>query len=293
MNEEFVPENGTDTRITQEQPCLPGAELRAAREAKGLPPEAVAQVTRFSVRQIEALERDDYASLPGITVVRGLVRSYAKFLKLDAMPLLAALDSAVPVADVRAPAHMGEATQPGFLQRAGFRLAAFVMAGLLLLLGTFWYIIRPDGEVVPNHAQLQVSQSVPAVAAEPAVASPVPAPDGASPAVSAVVVPAPVEAASGVPGAPTPAPTPVAATPAVPPGLRLEFDAFSWVEIRDATQQVVFSGEYPAGTRQNVAGKAPFQLWIGKASGVKVFSGERSIDLKPYTREDVARLTVE
>lgn len=292
MNEEFVPENGTDTRVTQEQPCLPGAELRAAREAKGLPPEAVAQVTRFSVSQIEALERDDYASLPGITVVRGLVRSYAKFLKLDAISLLAALDSAVPVANVHAPVHMGEVTQPGFFRRAGFRLAAFVMAGLLLLLGGLWYIIRPGGEVMPNRPQPQVSQLAPAVAIEPVVASPVLTPDGVPPPAATGVAPAPAEAASDVPGA-LPVPVAAAPAPAAPPGLRLEFDAFSWIEIRDATQQIVFSGEYPAGTRQNVAGKAPFQLWIGKASGVKVFSGERSIDLKPYTREDVARLTVE
>jgi cytoskeleton protein RodZ len=76
-------------------------------------------------------------------------------------------------------------------------------------------------------------------------------------------------------------------------GLRVEFDDRSWIEIRDATQKVVFVGEYPAGTRQNVEGKAPFQVWIGRASGVRMFMGERSIDLKPHTREEVARFTLE
>jgi cytoskeleton protein RodZ len=42
-----------------------------------------------------------------------------------------------------------------------------------------------------------------------------------------------------------------------------------------------------------VAGRAPFQIWIGKASGVRVFMGERSIDLKPHIREDVARFVLE
>jgi cytoskeleton protein RodZ len=65
------------------------------------------------------------------------------------------------------------------------------------------------------------------------------------------------------------------------------------VEIRDATQKIVFVGEYPAGTRQNVEGKAPFQVWIGKASGVRLFMGERGIDLKPHTREEVARFSLE
>jgi cytoskeleton protein RodZ len=42
-----------------------------------------------------------------------------------------------------------------------------------------------------------------------------------------------------------------------------------------------------------VEGKAPFQVWVGRASGVRMFMGERSIDLKPHTREEVARFTVE
>jgi hypothetical protein len=76
-------------------------------------------------------------------------------------------------------------------------------------------------------------------------------------------------------------------------GLRIEFDDRSWIEIRDATQKVVLVGEYAAGTRHNVDGKAPFQLWIGRASGVRVYMGERAIDLKPHTREEVARFTLD
>jgi len=283
VNEAPVPENEAGAEVVLEEPRLPGATLRAAREAKGLLPEAVAQITRFSVRQIEALERDDYASLPGITAVRGFVRGYAKFLKLDAEPLLAALDLAAPmsVADVRAPTKVGEAEQPRLLQRVTLRRAAIAMAGLVLLLSGFWYIIRPGSEALPSRPQaVQLSLE----AAVESVASPS-LPVMAPPSVAtAIAPPAPIEGVSGSPSV-------VATTSAQ--GLRLEFAELSWIEIRDATQKVIFSGEYPAGTRQNVEGKAPFQLWIGKASGVKVFSGERSIDLKPYTREDVARLTVE
>lgn len=103
---------------------------------------------------------------------------------------------------------------------------------------------------------------------------------------------APADAAGAAVGSAV-APTAPVAAAAPAQGLRLEFVARSWIEVRDAAQQVVFSGEYPAGTHQSVAGKPPFQLWIGKASGVRVFFGERSVDLQPYTRADVARLTVE
>ena len=89
---------------------------------------------------------------------------------------------------------------------------------------------------------------------------------------------------------------PVAATAPVPlpvPVLSVMFDGLSWIEVRDATQKVVLSGEFPVGTTQKIMGTPPFQLWVGKASAVRVFSGERRIDLQPFTRADVARLTIE
>jgi cytoskeleton protein RodZ len=259
--------------------CSPGFVLRRAREARGQSIADVVQVIRFSVRQIEALERDDYASLPGPTAVRGMVRNYAKFLKLDAAPLLAQLDPSVPVpeADVRPPTNMGEAERTTIIDRVPLRFVAIGATALLLALAGFWYssvagdsgltslvrdtsgssgVVEPNSAVAP--AVVPVAAPVPAVVAETV---PVNAGDASSPPPSG--------------------------------GLRIEFDDRSWIEIRDATQKIVFVGEYPAGTRQNVEGKAPFQVWIGKASGVRVFMGERGIDLKPHTREDVARFSLE
>jgi cytoskeleton protein RodZ len=257
----------------------PGTVLRLAREARGQSIADVVQVIRFSAHQIEALERDDYASLPGATSVRGLVRNYARFLKLDATPLLAKLEPAVPLpeVDVRPPANMGEAERSSFVERIP---PWFIAAGLvlvLLVLAAYVYSSLPDdGESAGIWRS--VTGSPPA-----ALSSPV-----APPAVVTVVAPAPAVVPENDPAVAN-------ATPGPPPfaGLRIEFDDRSWIEIRDATQKVVFVGEYPAGTRQNVAGRAPFQIWIGKASGVRVFMGERSIDLKPHVREDVARFVLE
>ena len=253
----------------------PGAVLRRAREERGQSIADVVQVIRFSARQIEALERDDYGSLPGATAVRGLVRNYAKFLKLDAAPLLAQLDPAVPVSesDVRPPANMGEAEDSTLVERQPTsQIALFGLVALLVLAAAYWYfavsvpeqLLPPPGSAVP-----QATVPAPGLTAAP-------------PAVVPVAVPTPPAAVQGEPA------------PAPPPGgLRVEFDDRSWIEIRDATQKIVFVGEYPAGTRQDVDGKPPFQVWIGKASGVRLFMGERGIDLKPHTREEVARFTLE
>ena len=257
----------------------PGAVLRRAREARGQSIADVVQVIRFSAHQIEALERDDYASLPGATSVRGLVRNYARFLKLDAAPLLTQLEPAVPVAetDVRPPTNMGEAEEAGVVERVPPGLIVIGVVLLLLALGGYWYATLPADSRLPS--LLRDVSGGPAAVAPGTVSAPSTVP---------VVQPAPAVVAESPPVA-------AGETSAAPPyaGLRVEFDDRSWIEIRDATQKIVFVGEYPAGTRQNVDGKAPFQIWIGRASAVRVFMGERSIDLKPHTREEVARFNLE
>ena len=65
-----------------------GAELQRAREARGLALSEVAQQLKFAPRQLEALEQDRFDLLPGGTFVRGMVRNYARLLKLDPEPLV-------------------------------------------------------------------------------------------------------------------------------------------------------------------------------------------------------------
>src|SRR3989440_13050798 len=68
-----------------------GAELKNAREARGLSVSEVAQQLKFAPRQLEALEQERFDLLPGGTFARGMVRSYARLLKLPAEPLLKAI----------------------------------------------------------------------------------------------------------------------------------------------------------------------------------------------------------
>ncbi len=70
-----------------------GETLQQARTRRGLTIEQVAQDTRISARFLEALEADDFAALPAPVYVRGFLRSYANYLRLDAAPLMAALES--------------------------------------------------------------------------------------------------------------------------------------------------------------------------------------------------------
>lgn len=86
---------------------LPGAMLAAARQKKGWSVEQVASLVKLAPRQIQAIEADNYAALPGLAVARGFVRSYAKVLGLDANALTAAMpqESAVAQRDHIVPQH--------------------------------------------------------------------------------------------------------------------------------------------------------------------------------------------
>ncbi|HEX8956919.1 MAG TPA: RodZ domain-containing protein, partial [Burkholderiaceae bacterium] len=65
----------------------------AEREARGWTVDYVAGQLNLAPRQIQALESDNYAALPGIASVRGFVRAYAKLLKVEADPLVALIAS--------------------------------------------------------------------------------------------------------------------------------------------------------------------------------------------------------
>src|SRR5664279_6294980 len=69
----------------------PGQTLAAARAELKLSVADVSQQIKYGVKQIAAIEADDYAKLPGTTFVRGMIRSYAKLLQIDSAPLLAEL----------------------------------------------------------------------------------------------------------------------------------------------------------------------------------------------------------
>jgi cytoskeletal protein RodZ len=65
-----------------------GDTLRDRRIALGLTIEQVQDGTRIRAKLIEALEEGQYDRLPNPGYVRGYVSSYARFLELDAVPLL-------------------------------------------------------------------------------------------------------------------------------------------------------------------------------------------------------------
>lgn len=71
-----------------------GERLRREREMREVSIEEIVKSTRISRRYLEALEREDWAKLPGGVFARGFVRSVARYLGLDEESLLGEYDLA-------------------------------------------------------------------------------------------------------------------------------------------------------------------------------------------------------
>jgi len=256
-----------------------GQQLRAAREAAQLSLDEVAHALKFSPRQIESLEADNFDALPGATIVRGFVRGYARLLRLDADALLRQLEPVMPSipAEVRPPDNMGVASQP----RGVRELSPLVTMAIVLLLAAsmlvLWHFFGPSA----NRAM--TTTSAPAVAPEAPQTQPVPTENLAVP-VAAPLIP-PGEGSMPV--------QPVSPPDVEAPTLRFSFADRSWVEVTDASRQLLHSGENPGGSQLVVTGKPPFDIVVGNAGKVTLTYGDKVVDLAPHMRAEVARLTVE
>lgn len=72
-----------DTARLVDQHGHSGALLKAVREAKGSSLQEMSDVTRISVRYLEAIEADQHDRLPSATFVRGYLREIARQLGID------------------------------------------------------------------------------------------------------------------------------------------------------------------------------------------------------------------
>lgn len=94
-----------------------------------------AQSLKLGPRQVEAIEAEDWASLPGNTMIRGFVRNYARVLGIDADLLMRGLDAAQlqRAAHLEVSAGTTASLPHSVSRRVERRDYLAVLAGLLLL----------------------------------------------------------------------------------------------------------------------------------------------------------------
>jgi cytoskeleton protein RodZ len=264
----------TDPDVASATEASVGEALAAARRARGLTAEDVAQQLKFGVRQIEALESGRFERLPGGTFARGMVRAYARLVRLDPGPLVAAV--AARAAAPLAPEAAASLRKPIPFSDSARRLDLTYVALSLLALGV---IVAVAWEW---HAERGAREKLTFV-----------------PAAQAPLEPARLAAPPGTPLAaaepPATAPEPPAQESLPEPGKRriaLRFEREAWVQIRGGDGKVLTSQLNPAGTEKVVTGEPPFELVIGNAHHVRLAYDDRPIDLKPHVKVEVARFTL-
>jgi cytoskeleton protein RodZ len=112
-----------------------GKFLQQERERKGLSLEAVAKVTRISLKSLEALEGNEFIALPAPIFIRGFLKTYGSFLGLNSDKIIALYESQTGMIGVSS----ANGTQP---EKRLPRMIFFIVIPFLIVLiggGIYWF----------------------------------------------------------------------------------------------------------------------------------------------------------
>ena len=120
-----------------------GQYLRSARESRGIDLHDAAQQTRISIVYLKALEEEDFSRLPGQVFVKGFLKNYGKFLRLDEsevmkkyLELSAPKSGAVPAVEKEPTAAGREKKKPHSTTIEPFLWGAGIVIALILFMFT-------------------------------------------------------------------------------------------------------------------------------------------------------------
>ena len=297
-------------------PGFPGHLLRQAREEQGLSQKETARDLHLTSKVINAIEEDNFELIPSFVFARGYIRSYARHLGLDGQTLVAEFDLAygVPNNSAKPMSAIRKGVQQSKPGDTWVKLISIVFVVGLVAASIVWWQSQNGSQMLPqlssgaaqelpsdtlvegldtddvnldllllstNESEVDAivpeaesiieSEEAQVVVVEPVV----------DPVAEAVTEQAPKEVTDAVVLLPSQA------------QLVMVFDKDCWVEIKDANGKMVLSDLYSAGDTIEQVITAPIEVLLGRSSGVATMTFDgRTIDLKPHTRKDIARLTL-
>lgn len=155
-------------------PKTAGERLREAREAQGLSLTEIASRTRIPIRQLEAIESGDYASLPSITYAVGFAKAYARAVGLDEAAIGKDVRGQSEFAPQRVEYQPYEMADPARTPSRGLTFGALIVAVILIIGVGLYYgtsLFRGSEEAAPAAAPNPADtmpQAAPAAAPAPA-----------------------------------------------------------------------------------------------------------------------------
>ena len=267
--------------LSPELPTVrPGEVLAARRNELRWTLQEVSQRLKLAPRQITAIEANDFASLPGMASVRGFIRSYAKLLQLDPVPLLEMISNepnpAVDPILLRRP--LPSRSFPGlrYSPPNGHRRGSRRLPGLVLLVIVF---VGALAYAAYHHGLPTISFDVPSVS---------------------TVVGSLKDLAEATPNEATDQPEPASALATADPKksidpsrlLELKLREDAWVEISAVNGNKLVSRLMKAGTTERFDVSEPVILVIGNASGVDANLRGQPLNLRAVARDNVSKLSL-
>ncbi|MEU7554395.1 RodZ domain-containing protein [Streptomyces sp. NPDC044571] len=269
----------TDIR-SEEQPVERPAEgpsigtvLKTARIAAGLTVDEVSSTTRVRIPIVHAIEADDFTRCGGDVYARGHIRTLARAVHLDPVPLVEAYDAAHggrPAPTPAAPMFDAERIRP---ERQRPNWTAAMVAAIVAVIGFVGFTAFGGGG---DHGKRPVAEGS---------ASP-----QAAPKQSAQPPQAPK------PAKPEPSDSAIAAAPKDLVTVVLTAnDGDSWVSAKDHSGRLLFDGTLAVGESKTFTDKESIDLVLGDAGVVKLFVNGKEIkdDFQPgqverltYTKDD-------
>ena len=223
-----------------------GERLKHARERRGLSLSDVARLTKLSVNVLQAIERNDFASLPGGMFRRAYVRTLASEVGLDPNEIAAAYrERFEPRVEPVAVPDRDAAQQQKWLQqltpaphRSIVGLLAFALPAVA------WFMLQPlaTGTRVPRDSVSSELAAVP-MSLGPSIALTADAPRGAA------------------------TPTAMAAQTAVPLRIQMAATGWCWVAAETDGERVMYRLVEP-GERVVFEGQRLIALRLGDAGSV-------------------------
>lgn len=300
-----------------------GEALQAARLAKKLTQQDISNSLRYSIKQIDALEKNEFDLLPDAMIIRGLIRNYAKQLEIDAEPLLAIYrqstasesNKVITVQSSMRPILLSKERQPW----VKYILASIVVA-VLLLAWLFYVDYMPESTgVTVKNAPKVIELAAPATV-EPLPEIALPAAQRLAeenvavldlPAEPNAVLNQPAQAVAGIKPSEATAPEDIKSlsqpvVSMVNPGaadstqvnpsdkaLSMAFAGEAWVRVTDKAGTVIYENIFYDGNKKTIKVSPPLTVIVGNASATKLNFGGQDINLAAHTKNNVARITLE
>jgi cytoskeletal protein RodZ len=240
-----------------------GQELKKERESRSISLDEMASSTKIVGRYLVALEEDRLDTMPGGFFVKGIIRSYAKYLGLDENAILEKYREAGLLEEPPARQFKEESPEgaPGEKSRVSFW--AVVAAAIIVLIVALIFLLRPRRPgpgAAPTKAATVLSQ------AQPSTSPPAQKPDAAlpeKPASENASQPA-SEPAAQPPSAPVSQPSQVELK-----GLTMDisFQEETWLQIY-TDGNFKLGGLFPAGQTARVQAAKEILLYVGNAGGM-------------------------